>query len=209
MTFVLRYMEYLDVTQVVAIDKQAFSLPWPARSYAFEIGESTHSYMVVLDSPQDTNGWRKLVQTLGGGDLMQPRRQILAYGGLWNVMEEAHISTIATHPDWRRNGFGELVLAGMIRRAIRLSAEYIVLEVRVSNESAQRLYRKYEFEVFGVKRDYYSDDHEDAYDMRLQLDDPAMIERFEQRFVQLQQRLDFVDRYTETPRPRSRSRSRF
>jgi hypothetical protein len=72
--------------------------------------------------------------------------------------------------------------------------------VRVSNQIAQNLYHKYEFEVFGTKPNYYRNNSEDAYDMRLNLEDTAMRQRFERRFAELQVRHQFVDTYTDAAR---------
>ncbi|MCC6803397.1 MAG: GNAT family N-acetyltransferase, partial [Anaerolineae bacterium] len=142
MSLILRYMRLSDVPQVTVIDQASFDLAWSARSYQFEISESNYSYMVVLEQvmraagdDKPRIGWRRLVPSLnGGGD---HDYLIGGYGGLWNIMDEAHVSTIATHPDYRRRGWGEILLAGMIRRGIRLNAGYVVLEVRVSNYVAQ------------------------------------------------------------------------
>lgn len=204
MTLNLRYMTMRDIGQVVEIDRAAFSTPWSARSYAYEVGESAHSHMVVLERSieQPNGGLRKLVQQmLGRANGSHPAQRIIAYGGLWRIMDEAHISTIASHPDVRGSGYGELMLASMIRRSIVLGAAYIVLEVRVSNTVAQNLYTKYGFRTVDTKRGYYHDNNEDAYDMRLNLTNYAMVERFEAQFRVLKQRMGFHDAYTETPRP--------
>ncbi len=203
MSLTLRYMTLRDIGQVVEIDRAAFPAPWSARSYAYEVGESAYSHMVVLEraSPAERAGWRRVVAWLNRGNGVPHTQQLVAYGGLWRIMDEAHISTIATHPAARGAGFGELVLAGMIRRAITLAAGYIVLEVRVSNTVAQNLYAKYGFEVVDTKRGYYHDNHEDAYDMRLSLTDSSVIERFNRRYVELSRQYNFFDGYTETRRP--------
>ncbi len=190
----LRYMRSGDIPQVVAIDNVSFNPPWSARSYAFEVGESSYSHMVVLENGQpgpSVNGWRRWLQPW-----VRPNGMIVGYGGLWYIAGEGHISTIATHPDQRGRGYGEILLAAMLRRAITLQAEYIVLEVRVSNEIAQNLYTKYEFRTVGTKPNYYRLDNEDAYDMRLDLTDEAMLARFDQRYAALQARIAFVDEYT-------------
>lgn len=202
MTLKLRYMTYADINQVVAIDKESFETAWSSRSYAYEIGESTYSYMVVLDNnqPPPLTGWKRFIRSFGGNG--HTPSQIVSYGGLWRIMDEAHISTIATHTDWRGQGYGEVVLAAMIRRAMLLSASYIVLEVRVSNTAAQNLYHKYEFEIVDTKQKYYRDNNEDAYDMRLNLENNAMQVRFQERFNAIKARLPFDDAYTEKERPR-------
>ncbi len=192
----MRYMRLSDVNDVVAIDRVAFDLPWSDRSYQYEVTESTYSHMVTLEYTDDqppVSGWRRLWSRNGG----TPKPIVVGYGGLWRIVDEAHISTIATHPEWRGRGWGELLLAGMIRRSLTLGAAYIVLEVRVGNAVAQNLYHKYEFEVAGVKPNYYRNNNEDAYDMRLNLAEAGIVERFRQRFAALQARHQFVDTYTD------------
>ena len=203
MTLSLRYMQLEDVPQVITIDKLSFDPPWSTRSYNYEISESTYSHMVVLEQnaiPRPATGLRRLVQNLSGAPAPQAR-QVVGFGGMWHIVDEAHISTIATHPDERGKGFGEIVLAAMVRRAITLKAAYIVLEVRVSNVAAQTLYKKYEFEVVDTKPRYYHNNGEDAYDMRLNLNDLARRERIHKRFTELMYEYDVVDRYSDAPPP--------
>ena len=200
MTLTLRYMDYHDISQVVAIDRQAFDTPWTSRSYAYEIGESTYSHMAVLEHAyqQPVQGVRSLVRRLSGSRPgFEMRRDVVAYGGLWCIQDEGHISTIATDPERRGQGFGEILLAAMVRRAITLSASYIVLEVRVSNVVAQRLYEKYDFEMVDVKNQYYRDNGEDAYDMRLDLLSPDVRGRFQSRYESLVARYHISDLYTD------------
>jgi ribosomal-protein-alanine N-acetyltransferase len=205
MNLTLRYMRLPDIPAVVAIDRVSFDPAWSARSYSYEVGESTYSHMVVLEQGEDEKskpGWRRLMQNLSGNG-QQPESQIVSYGGLWYIMDESHISTIATHPDFRGRGWGEIVLAGMIRRSISLNAVYIVLEVRVSNTIAQNLYRKYEFETIAVKPRYYHNNGEDAYDMRLTLaGNRDYIARFENRYEDLVAKYKFTDFYSKSLHPR-------
>ncbi len=211
MGLTLRYMRIEDVPGVVKIDQIAFLMPWSAHSYAYEVGESTYSYMLVLENrpesheKQQPHGWRRWLNRLNGhSNGLMIRGQLVGYGGLWNITDEAHISTIATHPDLRGQGYGELLLAAMVRRSITLKSSYIVLEVRVSNSVAKNLYEKYEFKTFDVKRNYYRSDGEDAYDMRLDLKEEGILERFYERYAVLQSRFAFDDRYTDTAPPRVR-----
>lgn len=204
MTLTLRYMTLDDIPQVMEIEHSAFTSPWSSRSYAYEATESTHSYMLVVEGEQTLPhppGWRRWFNRLTGSRTAGNQRQILAYGGLWNILDEAHVSTIAVNKQHRGKSYGELALAAMVRKSIALGAEYIVLEVRVSNIVAQNLYLKYGFKNVGVKRNYYRDDNEDAYDMRLMLDDEyntTMIPRFDALLA----KLNVQDRYTTTPPPR-------
>ena len=203
-TLTVRYMDMADIPQVMVIDDVSFNPPWPERSYHFELKQSQVSHMLVVETfeKQAIRGWRRwLNQLLRRNNTLETKSIILAYGGLWQVVEEAHISTIATHPDYRGQKFGEIVLACMVKRAIMLKAEYIVLEVRVSNTVAQRLYKKYGFEIHGIKKNYYHHDKEDAYDMRLMLTEDT-IPRVNQLYDTLFSNLSFRDSYSNTPHPR-------
>jgi len=202
MSLNLRYMRSADITRVVAIDRQAFTTPWSARSYAYEVGESTYSHMVVLERTEErqVQGWRRLLRGLSGAETQEVVTEVIGYGGLWNIMDEAHISTVATAPEVRGNGYGELLLAAMIRRSITLDAAYVVLEVRVSNTVAQHLYQKYDFEITDRKKNYYRDDGEDAFDMRLDLTQTT-IRQFHERFEAVKAQHTFTDFYTNSPRP--------
>lgn len=198
----LRYMIPRDIPDVVEIDRQSFDMPWSARSYAFEVGESTYSYMVVLETQTEPerNRFSRLWQR---GTQDNATIALGAYGGLWFIAGEAHISTIASHPLQRGRGWGELTLAAMIRRSLNLHATHIVLEVRIGNTVAQKLYVKYGFETVGVKPHYYSNNGEDAYDMRLELEsNPAYAGRFAERWATLKDRHRFTDSYTEGAPPR-------
>jgi ribosomal-protein-alanine N-acetyltransferase len=84
---------------------------------------------------------------------------------MWIMMDEAHITTIALRTNRRGRGLGELLLASLMEMAYDVRAQRVTLEVRVSNEAAQRLYRKYGFHVEGTRARYYSDNNEDAYIM--------------------------------------------
>jgi [ribosomal protein S18]-alanine N-acetyltransferase len=90
---------------------------------------------------------------------------IAGYAGLWLMVDEAHVTTIGVHPDHRGRGAGELLFLGLADIAAQMRAFRMTLEVRVSNHSAQALYRKYGFENAGVRKRYYSDNGEDAYIM--------------------------------------------
>ena len=201
---VLRHMRVQDISQVMAIDEVSFKPPWPERSYRFEINESQITHMATLEKmvERPVQGLRRIFKTIRGDeDLVEEQSLVVAYGGIWKIADEAHINTIASHPDHRGNKYGEIVLAGMIRRAINLKADFIVLEVRVSNMVAQKLYRKYGFTIHGVKKDYYHHDKEDAYDMRVDLT-PAYNAQFEKLYDKLHTQITFHDDYAIAPHPR-------
>jgi len=96
------------------------------------------------------------------------------------MVDEAHITTFAVHPDWRRQGVGRRLIQALLVAATELGAARITLEVRVSNLAAQALYRTHGFQIAGRRERYYTDDGEDAYIMTTpSLTDPAMRETLE------------------------------
>lgn len=195
MTLLLRYMTVEDIPQVIEIDREAFSTPWSAKSYTYEVTESTYSYMVVLEDLSASKNKSRWNWLPWGRRLTQKKTHLLAYGGLWCILDEAHISTIAVTASQRGNGYGEILLAAMVRRAFELNTTYVVLEVRVSNKVAQNLYKKYGFQTTGIKKNYYRDNGEDAYDMRLDINAhnrQDVIARFEA----LKLRFPLTDVYT-------------
>lgn len=195
----LRYMGLDDISQVVEVDKLSFPLPWSARSYNFEISDNTSAHMIALDviaEPSPNGGILGALRRLG-----KPtgNSRIAGYGGFWFITGEAHISTIAVHPDYRGRGLGELLLAGMLLRSVDLKAEYCVLEVRVSNAPAISLYRKYEFEIVGRRKRYYRDNNEDAFLMHLAPLDEAYQGRLNERVEKLKARVNYSDMLTKQP----------
>ena len=211
MSLSLRYMRHADIRSVLAIDQMCFEPSWSYDSYAFELSESRISHMVVLDQrmedwpalPPESAGWLSRLSGLlrGENGSASATGTILGYAGLWKIEGEAHISTIATHPAERGNGFGEILLAGVVGKAMLLNAEYVVLEVRVSNLVAQSLYQKYGFSTVGRKRNYYRSDREDAFDMRLTLDRETRL-HFKQLYEVLMQSHNFSDAYSRANHPR-------
>jgi [ribosomal protein S18]-alanine N-acetyltransferase len=146
MNLVIRRMTLPDVPDVHMIDTLSFSLPWSERSFRFELAENPAS-----------RGW---VADVDG--------QIAAMLVLWLIIDEAHIATIATHPEFRRQGIGEAILLHSLRAAQVEGARRAFLEVRAGNLAAQSMYKKYGFEVAGVRPHYYKDNNEDALLMNLE-----------------------------------------
>ena len=167
-------MKTEDLDAVMEIEYEAFSAPWSARAYDYELhyNEMAH-YSVVrpqIEIPIPATAaeppfWKRLFSREHPAALSTWHFSIIAYGGFWLMVDEAHISTIASHKDWRRHGVGELLLASLIDQATELGAHAVTLEVRVSNTAAQSLYQKYGMTVEGKRKKYYSDNGEDAYIM--------------------------------------------
>lgn len=158
--FNLRPMQVADIPRVMAIEREVFPSPWPAHAYRYELTQNTLSHCYVLEMEDE----------------------LVGYGCMWLVVDEAHVSTLAVAPSQRGRGLGELVLLALLREAIALEALTATLEVRVSNQTAQALYAKYGFEVVGWRKRYYVDNQEDALIMTV---DP-LDEAYQGRLAALQ-----------------------
>ena len=107
------------------------------------------------------------------------------------MVDEAHITTIAMHPDFRRRGLGEFMLVRLIDIAFEINARWVTLEVRVSNHNAQNLYRKYGFREAGLRHRYYSDNQEDALIMWTdEIKSPTYKQKFQELKYTLMQKLE-------------------
>jgi ribosomal-protein-alanine N-acetyltransferase len=136
----IRRMTLDDLPQVTEIDRVSFSLPWPERSFRFEITDNPASRCWVVE-----------------GD-----NRIVAALVLWFIVDEAHIATIAVHPDYRQQGIGQALLLHALKAAMEEGAVSSFLEVRESNLVAQAMYRKYGFVETGKRLHYYKDNDESA-----------------------------------------------
>jgi [ribosomal protein S18]-alanine N-acetyltransferase len=151
-------MRLEDLPAVHAIEIASFITPWPPHAYRGELESNKLAHYLVARA----------------GDT------VAAYGGMWLMVDEAHITTFAVHPSWRRRRIGERLLLAFLDLAMDRGAREATLEVRLSNLGARKLYEKYGFRPVGLRPRYYSDDHEDALIMTTSpLDEPAMRERIE------------------------------
>ncbi len=174
MYFFIEPMREEDVPRVQTIERQSFSAPWSAATYLRELRSPSHARYIVAracrarppDSKPDLQKrqtWlSQLFPTFFSSSPPRSPCQVVGYGGVWLSVDEAHITTIASAPEVRGRGVGELLLNGLIDVAIELNARFITLEVRVSNSVAQKLYLKYGFEPRGTRPRYYTDNNEDA-----------------------------------------------
>lgn len=131
-----------DLEQVMEIEPVAFgSHHWTKQSFMNELLNPSGYYYAAREAETE---------------------RVLGYSGFWLIGEEAHITTLAVHPDYRRLYVGERLLINDIIQSRKVGADWVTLEVRISNDSAQRLYGKYSFRSLGVRRNYYQDNDEDA-----------------------------------------------
>lgn len=131
-------LEHIDA--VMAVENLSFKIPWSKNAFKEEISNNQFAHYLAA---------------LSDG-------QAVGYAGLWKVFDEGHITNIAVHPEFRRNGVGAALLAELVALAQREGILRLTLEVRKGNQAAQNLYRKFGFVEEGVRKAYYADNGEDA-----------------------------------------------
>lgn len=125
---------------VMDVEKQSFSYPWARDAFVFELLHNKVAYY--------------LVAMVG--------HTVVGYGGMWVLLDEAHVTNIAVLPNWRRQGIAEQLLKDLMAIAQAQGADKMTLEVRKSNWGARKLYEKLGFVALGCRRNYYAETHEDA-----------------------------------------------
>lgn len=137
----IRKMHKKDIEQIMKIESVSFgNFHWTPESFAAEIENDIGNYFTAEDK----------------------KGEVIGYCGFWLIVDEAHITTIAVHPDLKKQGLGEKLLQKMIEVGYEKNAKWFTLEVRASNITAQNLYYKYNFKSLGLRRKYYQDNEEDA-----------------------------------------------
>ena len=129
-----------DVPEVHKIEAASFPMPWPDYAFRQELQTNRLAHYLVVRAGAET----------------------VAYGGLWLLVDEAHITTFAVLPGWRRRGIGGRLMVGLMDLALDLRARVMTLEVRLSNRPARDLYARFGFKPVGLRPRYYSDNGEDA-----------------------------------------------
>lgn len=175
MHFWIEPMHPDDVPRVQQIERQSFSsgTAWSAATYLRELRSPSHARYIVArasrhrpvstSAPEPRRRWlAQWLPSLGASAQPSSPYPVVGYAGLWLSIDEAHITTIASAPEVRRRGVGELLLNGLIDLGLDLGARFLTLEVRLGNIGAQQLYLKYGFEVRGRRPRYYTDNNEDA-----------------------------------------------
>ena len=130
-----------DVSQIHEIEKACFAMPWSEESILHDVKENVVARWLVLDD--------------GEGN-------VLAYAGMWFVLDEAHVCNVAVRPDSRGKGYGRRIFTALIDLAMENSMAMITLEVRRSNTVAQNLYHACGMLDVGYRKRYYEDNKEDA-----------------------------------------------
>lgn len=155
-----------DIEAVETIERLCFTTPWTRESLTAELQDSSSCCLVAMSG-----------------------RDVVGHIGLWMMVDEAHIITLAVHPEHRQRKIGERLLNAGIAEGLRRGIRRMTLEVRSSNEAALRLYRKYGFAPIAVRKRYYEKEGEDAVVMWM---DQMNTPEFERKFAGIQQTLAAV-----------------
>ena len=132
-----------ELEQVIELDNLCFGGLWSLEGYRREI-YSPNSILLIITI--DVNEEEK----------------VIGIGCFWSVLEEAHITILAIHPDFQRQGLGKLLLTNLLAEAQKKNLERATLEVGKSNSIALNLYKKLGFTVAGERKKYYKKTGEDA-----------------------------------------------
>jgi len=135
----LQTIDHPLLPKVLELDQVCFNGLWTIEGYQREV-----------DSPNS-----ELIALLSGD-------RLIGYGCFWAIVDEAHITILAVHPEYQQQGLGKLILLALLDRACQREMKHATLEVRISNQSAISLYEKFQFKVAGQRKKYYADTGEDA-----------------------------------------------
>ena len=144
----IRKMSVEDLHVVEEMERILFSSPWSYEDFLYELNENAFSHNFVVED----------------------HNEIVGYVGLWIMYDQSQITTIGVHPSYQRKGIGSMMMKKMIEESLAHQCLNMSLEVRVSNDKAISLYKKYGFETVALRKNYYEDNHEDAYLMIKQLE---------------------------------------
>lgn len=145
-SFSIRLANKEDAWAMYQVEKNSFATPWSYDNFAENVRHGLSVYFLAEYSGQ-----------------------VVGFGGMLIVMEEAHIMNVAVLPNFRKKGIGRALLQAMIAEAGRRNASAMFLEARVSNQIARSLYRSAGFAEIAVRKEYYTDTREDAVIMRLEI----------------------------------------
>lgn len=143
----IRKMVLDDIKDVMRVDQVSFSNPWTEDIFQLEIEKNDHAHYYVM--------------TL--------ENKIIGYAGMWVVIDDAQITNIAILPEFRGFQLGEKLFNFLCKQAIVMGVTRLSLEVRASNTIAQKMYRKFGLVPGGVRKNYYTDNREDAIVMWVNL----------------------------------------
>lgn len=144
---IYREMVKVDIPSVVAIEEEAFATPWTEEIFEHEMNGNAYAHYIVAVEGEE----------------------VIGHFGMWVVLDECHITNVAVRKRLRGHGIGEKLMSEAIKLCKEMNVKLMTLEVRVSNHTAQNLYRKLGFQDGGIRKNYYTDDRENALVMWVEL----------------------------------------
>lgn len=146
-SIVFRFMREEDIDQVLEIEHASFTTPWSREAFYNELNMNKFAVYIVVEVDN----------------------KVVGYCGVWVVIDEAHVTNIAILPEYRGRKLGEALMQNLFDVARTMGAKSMTLEVRVTNYIAQSMYRKFGFQKGGLRKNYYTDNQEDALVMWVKL----------------------------------------
>ena len=135
----INLMKQEDIDGILEVSSSSFSIPWSRESYVQELSNPVAKYFVAkIDN------------------------KVVGFAGTWIVLDEGHITNIAVHPSYRKQGIASKLLENLLSYCTEHGCTAFTLEVRSGNKAARALYEKYNFKQDGIRKGYYEDNKEDA-----------------------------------------------
>ncbi len=143
----IKPLEIFQVSEIVVLDRICLGGIWTAEGYLREINSPNSSLLALSLIDEDRKNFKE---------------KIVGVACLWAIVEEAHITLLGIHPDFRQQGLGTLLLVSLLEDAIARNLSRATLEVNINNVKAINLYKKFGFEIAGKRKRYYQSTGEDA-----------------------------------------------
>lgn len=137
----IRRMDYSDIDTIIALEQELFSSPWDKEAFYYELEKNVFSTILVLENDDE----------------------IVGYIGMWLLGDQTQITTLGIKKVFQGNGYAKILMDKCEEITRSLNYANINLEVRVSNQKAINLYKKCGFKIITIRKNYYQDNHEDAY----------------------------------------------
>lgn len=200
---IIRPMTETDLRNVRRVERAAYGGALPGTPFERELNNGLAHYIVAverIEEPEPVEDESSFLHSVRRLFARAREDRLLGFAGVWYTTKQLHIVTVAVEPSEQGRGIGQQLLLECHRLAGDAELPTIALEVRVSNERAQRLYEWFGFRRAGMLRGYYSDNGEDAVVMLTpELDEPAFASQIRQ--LREQHRAQYGDGFLDTPRP--------
>lgn len=169
----IRKMKREDIDDIMKIESCVYGQHhWSKEGFEAEVVTDIGNYFSLFDATEN---------------------KLIGYGGFWNILDEGHVTTVAIAQEYQGKGLSEVLIQKFLEVGYQKDLKYFTLEVRVSNLSAFKLYKKYLFESCGVRPKYYQDTQEDALIMWTQnIWDDKFKENFENLKKRTEQKIEVI-----------------